>query len=245
MEKLGTVRKMAREWLSGQPLFQGLDRSHIEEVVNDARQRQAEHGRYFFHQGDQATAFYVLIQGRVRIAQLTPEGQQVTLRIASPGEMFGGIAALGEPTYPASAQALETSAALVWDGDTMFRLMEQHPRIALNTLHLLVGRYQELQDRYRELATERVERRVARALLRLARQTGRKVEGGVLIDFPLSREDLAELAGTTLYTASRILSGWERQGLVEAGRQRVLVRIPHGLVAIAEDLAPSHSPDLL
>jgi CRP-like cAMP-binding protein len=110
---------------------------------------------------------------------------------------------------------------------------------------LLAGRLQELQDRYRELATERVERRVARALLRLARQTGRKVENGVLIDFPLTREDLAEMTGTTLYTVSRILSGWEKEGLIETGRQRVLIRSPHGLVAIAEDLAPDGSPDTL
>jgi CRP-like cAMP-binding protein len=95
-----------------------------------------------------------------------------------------------------------------------------------------------VQERLRELATERVEQRVARTLLRLARQVGRKVEGGVLIDMPLSRQDLAEMTGTTLYTVSRILSQWEQQHLVETGRERILIRQPHGLVAIAEDLSP-------
>jgi CRP-like cAMP-binding protein len=80
---------------------------------------------------------------------------------------------------------------------------------------------------------------VARCLLRLARQTGQKIEGGVLIGLPLSREDLAKIAGTTLYTVSRILSGWEQQGFVEAGRERVLIRQAHILAAIAEDLPPS------
>ncbi|MER3457798.1 MAG: hypothetical protein C4309_03385 [Chloroflexota bacterium] len=118
----------------------------------------------------------------------------------------------------------------------MVRLMERTPRLAFNALRLLAGRVQELQDRVRELATERVERRVARTLLRLARQAGRKVENGVLIDLPLSRQDLAEMTGTTLFTVSRVLSRWEQQGLVEAGRERVLIRFPHGLVRIAEDL---------
>ncbi len=226
------------EYLQHAGLFRGLALSVLDEVAQLARQRSSQNDAFFFHQGDPATTLYVLIQGRVRIVQVTPEGQQVILRIISPGEMFGGIAALGEASYPASAQALEASVALAWDGETVARLMEEYPRIALNALRLLAGRYQEMQDRYRELATERVERRVARALLRLLRQTGRKVENGVLIDFPLSREDLAELTGTTLYTVSRILSGWEKAGLIETGRQRVLIRIPHKLVVIAEDLPP-------
>lgn len=224
-------------------LFQGLSPRALEEILRVARRREIGRDAFFFHQGDRAAALYVLSQGRVRLTQVTPEGHQVILHIAGPGEMLGGVAALGDSLYPASAQAVEASSALAWDGDTMARLMERYPKIALNALRLLAGRLRELQDRYRELATERVERRLARAMLRLARQTGRKVEAGVLIDFPLSREDLAEMTGTTLYTVSRTLSSWEKQGIIETGRQRVLICVPHSLVAIAEDLAPDHSSD--
>jgi len=118
----------------------------------------------------------------------------------------------------------------------MERLMEQHPKIAFNLLQIVAHRLQELQERFRELVTDRVERRVARTLLRLVRQAGRKVEDGVLIDFPLSRQDLAEMAGTTLFSVSRILSGWEKQGVIKTGRQRILITSPHKLVTIAEDL---------
>lgn len=238
MLTLNPMPQSHSDYLQQTGLFLGLALPALTEIAQLAHQRGVQNDAFFFHQGDPATTLHVLIQGRVRIAQVTPEGQQVILRIISPGEMFGGIAALGDAGYPASAQALEASVALAWDGDTVARLMEEYPPIALNALRLLAGRYQEMQDRYRELATERVERRVARALLRLLRQTGRKVDNGVLIDFPLSREDLAELTGTTLYTVSRILSGWEKAGLVETGRQRVLIRIPHKLVVIAEDLPP-------
>ncbi len=85
-----------------------------------------------------------------------------------------------------------------------------------------------------ELSTQQVEARLAHALLRIARQAGRKVENGIEIDFPISRQDIAEMTGTTLYTASRILSAWEQKGLVEGGRQRIVLRDPHGLFAISE-----------
>ena len=114
--------------------------------------------------------------------------------------------------------------------------MERFPRIAMNALSTTNRRLQEVQSRFRELATERVERRVGRALLRLARQAGKKTDEGIEIGFPLTRQDLAELTGTTLFTVSRILSEWESQGIVSGSRQRVVLKEPHRLVAIAEDL---------
>lgn len=226
----------ALSWLAEALLFQGLSLAEHQAALQAARRRRVRREAFFFQQGDPANALYVLTVGRVRLTQVTPEGDQVILHLVHPGEMFGGIAVLGDATYPVSAQALEDCQALTWDGESMAGLMERTPRLALNALRLLAGRVQELQDRVRELATERVERRVARMLLRLARQAGRKVDNGVLIDLPLSRQDLAEMTGTTLFTVSRVLSRWEQQGLVEAGRERVLIRFPHGLVRIAEDV---------
>jgi CRP-like cAMP-binding protein len=118
----------------------------------------------------------------------------------------------------------------------MLSLMERFPTLAINAVRVMSMRVQEFQDRYRELATERVERRVARALLRLAGQAGKKVPDGILIDLAFTRQDLAEMTGTTRYTISRMLSDWEERGLVEASRERVLIKQPHSLVIIADDL---------
>ncbi len=233
----------ARERLQQERFFQHLSAAQAQEVLGAARQRKVQRGGFFFQQGDQASALFLLLTGRLRILQVTPDGQQVLLRVITPGELFGGIAVLNNTDYPASARAVEDCTALAWNRVTLARLMEQHPHLAINALQVLADRMQSLQDQYRELATERVERRVARALLRLTRQTGRRVSAGVLIDFPLSREDLAEMTGATLYTVSRILSSWEREGLIEAGRQRIVIRFPHGLVAIAEDLPAGRSLD--
>jgi CRP/FNR family transcriptional regulator, nitrogen oxide reductase regulator len=87
------------------------------------------------------------------------------------------------------------------------------------------------------MSTQQVEQRVAHALLRLAKQSGKKLDRGIEIDFPISRQDIAQMTGTTLHTVSRILSGWEQQGLVESGRQRIILRDPHGIVVLAERTA--------
>jgi CRP-like cAMP-binding protein len=156
---------------------------------------------------------------------------------------MGIIVVLSNTIYPLSAEVVADCLALRWNYDATIRLMERFPVLALNGLRLVADRFQDLQDRYRELATERVERRVARALLRLVRQTGRRSEGGVLIDLPLTRQDLGEMTGPTLYTVSRILSSWEQQGIIKADR-RIIVYKPHELVTIAEDL-PLSPPEQL
>lgn len=223
--------------------FRGLHVAELRAVLQAAHRHQVERDAFFFHQGDPAATFYVLTQGEAKLTQVTSDGHQMLVRFVGPGEEFGVIAALSNAVYTLSAQAVEDCLALVWDGETVAQMMERYPRIVLNMLHLVAGHYKRLLDRYQELVTERVERRVARALLRLARQVGQKVEDGVLIGLPLSREDLAEMTGTTLYTVSRILSRWEHQGFVEAGRERVLIHHPHALVAIAEDLPQDVHPE--
>jgi CRP-like cAMP-binding protein len=222
--------------LERSPLFRGTHETALEAAVKKARRSEVPKGTYFFYQGEQAEAFYVIIEGRVRLSQLNPEGHQVFFHFMGPGDGMGIIVALSNTIYPLSAEAVSDCVALRWDYESTIHLMEKYPPIALNGLRLVAGRFQELQDRYRELATERVEQRVARAMMRLARQVGKKTEEGVLLDLPLSRQDLAEMTGTTLYTVSRIMSGWEQEGLVITGRERIVIRNPHGLVVLAEDL---------
>lgn len=224
------------ETLQSLELFKGLTAGELGLIEKAAQLRRFESDAFLYFQGDPAIYLHVLLEGSVKLSQVTPEGQQVILRYASPGEAFAVIAVLSKIDYPVTAQAAEDSLTLIWGRKTMKALMLRHPQLALNALEVLSRRTREFQDRIRELATERVERRIARALLRLARQTGRKVEEGVLIEMPLSRQDLAEMTGTTLYTVSRTLSQWESKGLIKSGREQVTIVFPHGLVTIAEDL---------
>lgn len=223
-------------YLESNDLFKGLEPSELASIAKAGRSRRLKPGAHLFRQGAPATTLYVLVAGQVKMTQVTPEGHQVLLRVASPGETIGAIAVVDKARYPATAQAADDCRLLAWDGDSMLALMLRFPHLALNILRVVSAHVLEFQDRYRELATERVERRVARALLRLANQAGQKVESGILIDLALTQQDLAEMTGTTRYTISRMLSDWEQRGLVKAGRERVLIRQPHSLVVIAEDL---------
>jgi CRP-like cAMP-binding protein len=219
------------------PLFRGLGAHALAEIAAAARSRHAAAGEVIFQEGDSAGSFFTLRSGSVKLTQLSAEGHVVVMRLVGPGDAFGGVAAFGTGPYPVTATAVTDTTALEWPGPVMTGLMERHTRLALNAVRFVAARLHELQEQYRQLATERVERRIARALLRLVRQSGRRTDEGVLIDLPLSREDLAQMTGTTLYTVSRVLTRWETDGIVESGRQRVTVRTPHTLVMIADDIA--------
>jgi CRP-like cAMP-binding protein len=217
--------------------FDGLSPGERETVMRRAVSRQAERKQVIFHEGDAANALYLVDAGRVKLTQLAADGQEVLVRFAGPGEVIAAVAALPGSKYPVTAAAVEPTRLLLWHSADIEDLCGRYPRLRTNLLQAVSGHMRDALGRVRELATERVAQRVARTLLRLTRQAGRRVEGGVLIDHPLSRQELAEMTGTTLYTVSRLLSQWEGEGIVEAGRERVLVRHPHRLVAIAEDLA--------
>lgn len=222
--------------LSQVPLFQGVTHDALPRIVGLAHSKSLEAGAFFFNEGDPAEEFFVLTSGRVKLTQLTPEGHQIVLRMFGPGEAFGGVGAFGDSTYPVSAEAVEPAIALAWTAATMRQLLETERLMALNALHFVSERYHDLQRRYRQLMTERVERRVARALLRLVHEAGRRVDAGIEISFPVSRQDIAEMTGTTLFTVSRLLSAWEDRGILQSGRQHIVLTEPHALVAIAEDL---------
>jgi CRP-like cAMP-binding protein len=216
-------------------VFQNATDEDLKLIAHHAMQRSIEEGEFFFFQGDPADYLYVLIAGRAKLTQMNSTGQQVNLRTINEWQMFGALGAVRENAlYPASAQALEQCTALAIKSDYLHELMQTRPYLSFGLMKLMTGYIQEMQERYRELATEKVERRIARTLLRLTAQLGAKAADGS-IELIFTRQDLAEMSGTTLFTASRVLSEWEKRGLVESGRERVVIRNPHGLVQIAEE----------
>jgi CRP-like cAMP-binding protein len=219
------------------PLFAGLARQALEEVAAAGRTWRLARDEVLFEEGAPATALHLMLQGRLKVAQSGPGGEQVVLRFVGPNEPAGVLAVLGtDQLYPATVVAATDSVLLSWEGPALRRVLEQHPSLVTNTMRAMSGRTQEAHARLRELGAERVERRLALALLRLVRQAGvREPDGGVRIDFPLGRQDLAEMTGTTLATASRVLSAWEQSGILAAGgRMKVVVQDPHALMKIAE-----------
>jgi len=230
--------RISRQKLAEMPLFKGFSDADLDGVIQYAFQRRVDAGEFVFMQDDPADTLYVLREGRLKLTQIGPDGQQILLQMISSWTIFAVVAILEGASYPITAQAAEPSQLIYWPRSNLTQMVQRFPRLSINGMQLMASRVREYQDRFRELATERVERRLARALIRLASQIGKKTDEGVLIDMPLTRQDLAEMTGTTLFTASRILSQWETQGLVKSGRERVVIVFPHGLVRIADDLTP-------
>ena len=214
------MANLDRSVITDLPMFAGVGGDRLDEILNEAQSLRYAKGTNVFEQDAPATSFFILLDGHLRVTKLTPAGQQVVVRFVAPGEIFGVAKAIGRTTYPATATAVVDSVALVWPSAAWPRLIEKNPALATNALQTIGSRLQEAHTRVVEMSTEQVERRVAHALLRLAKQAGRKVEEGVRIDFPISRQDVAEMTGTTLHTVSRILSAWEAQGWVEAVARR-------------------------
>jgi CRP/FNR family transcriptional regulator, nitrogen oxide reductase regulator len=225
------------EIISSSSLFRDLTPEARDAFIANGRFHQVEQGKYFFHQGEPANTFYIIIVGEVKLSQVTPEGSQVILHYFGYGDGLGIIVVLGNTNYPASAEAVEDCQVISWDWETTRQLMLQYPQLALNGMELVAKRFAELQNQFQEIATQRVEQRVALAILRLVRQFGKQIPEGVLIDMALSREDLAQMTGTNLYNVSRFLRKWEQAGYVSIGRKRVVLCQPHQLVIISEGLA--------
>jgi CRP-like cAMP-binding protein len=164
---------------------------------------------------------------------------QVIMHYFSSGDVMAVIVALANADYPGTAEATTDCVFLSWDRGEAIRLMERYPRLAVNGMEMVAGRFWELQNRYRELATQRVERRVAHAILRLDRQGNGRKSQQVAPTLALSRQDLAEMTGTTVFTVSRICSHWEQQGILTTGREQITLLQPEELREIAENLPAS------
>lgn len=219
-------------------LFEKMSDADLADILSTANSRRYATGTAVFEQGQTAEQFFVLLHGRLRVTQVNAEGQQTIVRMVNPGDLFGIAKALRRTDYPGTATAVMESIALAWPMASWDVILERHPTLAINAMQTMGQRLQEAHAKVRELSTEEVERRVAHTVLRLASQSGRKEATGVRIDFPVSKQDIAEMTGTTLHTVSRILTAWEAAGLVEGGRQKLLVKDPHRLLLIGDGVAP-------
>jgi CRP/FNR family transcriptional regulator, nitrogen oxide reductase regulator len=216
-------------------IFDGLTESERQRWLGRSTTVSVERGQTLARQGEPATAFYLLESGFLKLLQLTAEGTEVIVRFIVPGDPFGGVVALSNAPYPVTAVPVRPSVALSWGRDTVGELLAETPQVRVNIMREMAMHMTAALTRVRELTTASVDQRLAHTLLRLAQQCGRPEPGGVLIAQPLTRQEIADLTGTTLYTASRTLAKWESQGLLETRQRMLLVRAIRQLEAIAGD----------
>lgn len=209
------------ELISSSPLFSGLTNIAYEEIARRARPKALVREELLFMQGQPFDNLALIRSGSVKVTQLAPNGNEVILWMYGAGNVVGALPEHSARLHNCSARAMEPSTALLWETEYLQKLMVQYPQIGQNISPILAGRLSELEERFREVATEKVAKRVALALQRLLKQIGKETPGGVEIS--LSREELAQMTGTTLFTTSRILSHWSKKGIIAPGRSSVLV----------------------
>ena len=222
-----TVLEERANLLSASPLCIGLSRDEVNKLAACARPRAFARDESLFMQGQPARCLVLIRTGAVKITQISSNGNEVILWMYGRGNVLGVLSETNGESHPSTARAMEPTTALIWDCGTLQAMMEHCPRIRQNLSQVLMSRLHELEERFREVATEKVPRRLALALMRLSKHVGKKVHEGVEVS--LSREELAQMTGTTLFTISRILSQWSRQDFVESRRESVLLRDPKRL----------------
>jgi len=213
-------------------LFSGILPGDYAGICAAARVKEFTRGEMLYVEGDAVRQVLLLTSGFVKVTRLGMCGTEVILSLGVPGDVLGAVDQFFTGNHCTTAQASRLCRALVWDAPAFKALAERFPLLHQNMVRIL-GRYLlELEDRFRELATERVGPRVARQVVRLLERIGRPVNGEV--ELGLSREELAQMTGTTLFTVSRLLSAWGARGIVKPGRETVTICDVPSLRAVSE-----------
>jgi CRP-like cAMP-binding protein len=214
------------------PLFADIPIEGCREIVAQAQAKEFLRRETIYQEGDSIRRTILLISGCVKITQLGENGSEVILRLNGGGDVIGKVDVQKHARHCSKAQTLSASTALIWDASVFEALSVRFPALRRNTLRSLASQMEELEQRFREISTERVASRLSREIVRLLAQVGRVVNGTV--EIALSREELAQLTGTTLFTVSRLLSDWDERGIVSTRREAVSVNDLHALQQLAE-----------
>ncbi|MEI6667665.1 MAG: Crp/Fnr family transcriptional regulator [Acidobacteriota bacterium] len=214
-------------------VFRGLTPEDRQRLAAVAQLQSYRRGDVLFTEGETPRHICVVVSGRVKVSKMTRAGKDVILEIFGEGDPIGAVAAYEAHQYPASAYALEDTTTLQVPRQDFFSLLEQHPSMVRGVLTGLTHRIVELTNRITDLTGGRVEPRFARLFLKLAREQGRAERGGTFVPVALSRQELADMTGTTIETCIRIMSRWGKQSIVRTEKDGFVVVDEDALDALA------------
>jgi CRP-like cAMP-binding protein len=221
--------------LRATPVFRRLTTEDRHMIARASTVRRYAKGATIFEQGSPSEAFYTIATGRVKILKMTPAGKDLILEVFGPGDPLGAVATYDGRPFPAGAVAMEDTTCVVIPRAVFFRLLEQQPTLVRGLLAGLTVRLVELTNRLTELSGGRIEARFARLFLKLGREMGRAERGGRFVALPLSRQELADLTGTTIETCIRIMSRWNKDAVVRTEKDGFVILDPAALQALAEE----------
>lgn len=206
--------------LTQTPLFAGLSQEELVSIDTSMMSLSWAEGDLLYTAGEPAEHLYVLAVGWAKAYQPTPDGKNVVVDLLAPGDLFGGLQPLGEPTYPETVEAMSTVCALRMDAHAFRDVLKKHPQVALRVLDDTAALLAHARVGLAQQSTATVAQRVATSLSRLAEKFGQEGAGGAtLIQLPLSRADLAGMTGSTAESVSRVMSRLRKDGIIDSGRR--------------------------
>jgi len=208
------------------PIFSGLGQTELAALANLAIARNVRAGEFVFWEGDAPAWFYVLAAGRIKVLKHTSSGKEVIVAFFGPGEMFGEVGIFADKPYPASAQADTDVAILAIKKADFLSFFARNPQVALAIINILGSRLRTAQSRLKDLAGERAEQRLAHTLHMLSARLG--------ADLPFTRQNIADMSGTTPETAIRVLSRLSKAGIIRSSRGMMTVLNARRLQTLAE-----------
>jgi CRP-like cAMP-binding protein len=214
-------------------LFRRLTPEDRQRLAAVTSVRAFDKGAPLFHEGDDSDLMYTVLTGRVKVFKTTPRGTDVILELFGPGVPVGAVAVYESRPYPASALALEPTTCLLIPRQAFFALLEAYPTMVRGLLVGLTHRLVELTNRVTELSGGRIEGRLARFFIKLGTDMGQRRDDGVFIPLVLSRQELADMIGTTIETSIRIMSRWGKDGVVRTDKDGFVIVDRAALDAVA------------
>lgn len=214
-------------------LFKNLSDDELKELVPYLQMVSYKKKEDIFAEGDQPEWFYIVSTGKIKVTKLSHEGKEIILEIISPHDIFGGVAVLRNFPYPANASAMENSEVIKISRKNLMRLVDRFPNLMYCIALQLGDRMRSSYDSLKNIALERVEARIAALLIKLAHKIGKESKAGILIDMRLTKQDVADMVGTTVETSIRTFSKFKKQGLLSDANGKITIIDREGLMTLS------------
>lgn len=211
------------KYLSRIPLFYGLPEDQLREISNLLLERSYQKGRFIFMEGEPGEALFILKSGLIKLTKRLEDGREHILHFVNPGEVFAEVVLFDGGDYPATSEVQEDSVVGVLRNQDIERLISQNPSMAIGMLHIMSRRLRTAQEKVMNLALHDTARRLAFTLIKMAEEHGVKKPKGILINFNLTNQELANLTGSSRETINRMLNSFKRAGAIDVDRQQIMV----------------------
>lgn len=211
------------EYLKKVPFFEGLSDADLRMVAAVMVERSYPKGSIIFMEGDRGEALFVIRHGRVKISKSTADGREQILHMLKDGDIFAEVVLFDQGAYPATAEAVEDTRCWLLRNEEMEKLLQSQPMLGVKLLRVMSRRLRQAQFLIRDLALHDAYGRMAGLLQRFIRREGKRTKEGIILDLDLTRQEMASMIGTSRETVARILSRFQKDGILTLDRQRIII----------------------